>query len=167
MGKLSELKDVIAPTKEVPVAGTDKTVTVRGLSLADLSVLLDKFSGEMEKVHTEYIEQSLSGEFKATKFVETLLIQTPDMVCTLIAHAAFAPDEVDTVKAMTVLDQINLIFAIAELTFRSEQDVKNLVERVGEIWSQTATALDSMNMQRPPIPSKAGSGISEDSQASA
>lgn len=125
MGSLADLR---LPTEEIEVPGTGgQTFTVRGLSVADASMMLRLHGEALNGVYAK----TVSEDARSPAHIAQLLMQSaPIAVGDIIALAADEPELSDTVRQLPLPVQIEALAAIARLTFHSEQELGELLETV-------------------------------------
>lgn len=125
MGKLSTFKHI---TEEVEV-GDGQSITVRGLSITDIGAILHEHATTLDALYQEHIVgDGVSETPEMDTLVRALMTEAPQAVAAIIAHANDEPEMVDVVLTMPGMDQIKLLLAVAKLTFKSEEEVGNVVE---------------------------------------
>lgn len=136
MGKLSTFKHV---TTEVEVSG-EQTITIRGLSVADIGAILHEHANTLDKLYQEHIVGESENPPEIDVLVRALMTEAPQAVASIIAHANDEPDSAETVLSMPGMDQIKLLIAVAQLTFHSEEELGKVVEAlIGGMRSITNT----------------------------
>ena len=135
MGSLSDLR---LPTSEV-FFSDDQSITVRGLSVADLSEIIRDHATVLNSIYQENIVDA--GEMPAADVLaRALMTEAPEVVARIIAHANDEPDSWEIVKNLPTITQINGLVEVAILTFHSEAEVKKLMETL----IQGSTVLSSL-----------------------
>lgn len=126
---MGSLTDYTIPTDEVPVPGSDFTITVRGLSVEDCSGLIRVHGDQLSEVYDTEIAGD--GDMPPiTDIAKALFTTAPDAVAEIIALANDNPKSASMVRKMPVPVQIDALSRIAVLTFHSEAQVKKLLETV-------------------------------------
>ena len=156
------LKDLELPSAKVQVSD-EVFFTVRGLSLSDISVLLNSHGKELGLIFQK-VKDELQGRSEGITandvqyFAKVLFDKAPDMVAKAIALSADDPGEEDKIKRLRFTVQIIAIQEVLRLTFTTEAELKKLVEIViqwlGKINSEAERITSS-------LPSIVGSGESE------
>lgn len=119
--------------------------TVRGLSLSDVTYLVNNHLPEMEKISDLYEEHkgNVITEAAMKKIMLRLLTEIPTVASEIIACAADAPGEGHRVMNYPAPVQIESLFAIAQLTFEEVGGVKKFIESLsstlGNIFDQENT----------------------------
>jgi hypothetical protein len=108
------------------------SLTVRGLSIQDVSSLMSAHLVDLESIIDMY-EQS-NGEGISTiglgKFVLNIVKDAPGLAAHIIALASDEPDQVEMAAKIKFFDQIKLIREIGRLSF---DDVTGLKKFVAEL----------------------------------
>lgn len=124
MGKLSTFKPI---TSEVEV-GDGQTITVRGLSITDIGEILHKHADTLDALYQKHIVgRDFSDAPEIDTLIRALMAEAPQAVAAIIAHANDEPEMADVVLTMPGMDQIKLLLEIARLTFKSEEEVGNVI----------------------------------------
>ena len=123
MGKLSTFTH---KTTEVEV-GDGQTITVRGLSITDIGAILHEHATTLDALYQEHIVGAGGETPEMDTLVKALMTEAPTAVAAIIAHANDEPDSVDIVLTMPGMDQIKLLLEVAALTFKSEEEVGNVI----------------------------------------
>lgn len=120
--------------REVIDLGDDGSFEVRGLSLTDIMAVVGEHGAQMSLMFNRVMEQRDEGSGftpdDTQKLLTTLGAEFPEIVVAAIALAAddYTPEGLQSARAITINGQIEALLAIFALTFRSEGDVKKLVE---------------------------------------
>ena len=126
------LRDVIIARTEVPVGG-DQTIELRGVSLADITMLFNRHTAAMADIFDQFMAlKKQNGEITPDfvgNFIFEGITQVPEMVAELICIANDdTEDEALAVAArLPATEQAECIMAILELSIRSEAELKKLV----------------------------------------
>lgn len=151
------LRDIVLPTFSLEVGGTD--ITVHGVSVADLSLLLQDYGPKVSAVFvhvTDAAKADPNADIK--KIAMGAFKEFPDLVAGLIALAAGEYDDetIAIARRLPIPAQVELLEQIFLLTFASEGEVEKLVETL----TRVATSLaDSRILSRT---SQGGIGVSDD-----
>lgn len=112
------------------------SISVRGLSLVDVSSLMRTHLSDLESV-IELYEKSAQTEGLSSialgKFAIALVKDAPGLVAHMIALAADEPSMAEKAARIKMLDQIKLIKAIGALTFEEVGGVKKLMGEFTEM----------------------------------
>lgn len=125
---MGSLSDIVIPTEEVD-AGQGQTITVRGLSFLDVSTIFQDHAAVLDKLYREHVVERQEMP-PADQLAKALMTESPEVVHHIIAHANDEPESTDQVAKLSGVVQMNCLFAVAALTFRSEDEVKKLMEAV-------------------------------------
>lgn len=125
MGSLADLK---LPTTEVPVSD-GQTLTVRGLSLTDISEIFREHAIVLEGLYQKHIVAKDEMP-PADQLAKALMTEAPLVVAQLIASANDEPESDEIVGKLPIMVQANALTEVAALTFRSEAEVKELLEKL-------------------------------------
>lgn len=106
--------------------GESASISVRGLSPSDISLLLREDNGEVIGAIYRSMNTATTPEGVAD-VITNLLGELPDMIAKIIARAADVPDEWEVVAQIPLGAQYELIEAIGSLTFASENARKKLM----------------------------------------
>jgi len=153
MGSLADLR---LPTAKIEVPNTEASFEVRGLSLADISALMETHGQALNGIYVEQIGDA-DGNLDAGHIAQTLMRTAPSAVSAIICIAAGEPEAEETVAQLPVPVQVEALVQIARLTFHSEEALGNLIATVISAASSTTGALNRLNEQPT---STAGSGDS-------
>lgn len=124
MGSLSELT---IPTTEVAVG--DKTLTIRGLSFTDMTEIFRDHAATLESLFQKHIVEKDEMP-PADQLARALMSEAPAVVAQMIANANDEPDEADVVSKLPAVVQAKALAEMAALTFQSEAEVKELLEKL-------------------------------------
>jgi len=116
------LKDITVPSETITIA--DTTFTVQGLTLADLTDLLQS--------HQEAITALFNGE----RTLGTVLEESPQLAASMVARAAGEPDAADTVARLPVGVQLTALEHVWDLTVPDEEALGKVVSRVANVVEQ-------------------------------
>jgi len=117
------LRDYSAPTREVAGAA----FTVHGLSLDDLSTIVDARRSEVELALASFTEARRRGDTSSAAFV-TLLRELPDLAALVIAHGCGEPDVWRQAKLLPFPVAIAALETVLDLTFAGSGGPKKLLE---------------------------------------
>lgn len=157
MGKNTSLKAGII-WKDVPVAQDGEEpliIWVRGLSPADLTLIMQEDGGTaLGLLYSRMTTEATTAE-DVLRIATEILHELPDLMAHIIARAADLPDQWEDVRDFAAGAQLELLQAIAQLTFRSDsvgKKLKEIVEKYGR---------EKLSAPLTPTVSKNGSGHSE------
>lgn len=126
------LKNFVVPKVSVEVPGTDFTLDVRGLSLNDMTTLVNGHRDMMVKLFARFVANKGADldDSDMGDIAGELLSEAPVLVAHAIALSAGLADERDEVANLSFAVQIEAIERIFELTFGREGGTKKFVETV-------------------------------------
>jgi hypothetical protein len=139
---------VIATENVVWGAEKQNSLTVRGLSFQDFTLLFTQYGKPVDEIF-QFIERAQSGgavDFNAKAFGADLISTAPQAVASLIALAADEPDQATKAARMPLPVQIRCLEAIYKLTVEEAgglNDFLALVMRIAKGVSQTARLMSS------------------------
>lgn len=111
------LKDIVIESRDIALPGGN-SITVRGLTLENLSSLLGTYKPELTQI------------FNGKMSVPDLTTKAPLFTATLIAVAAGEPDAVEQARNLPLGAQLIALEAIWDLTLPDEKALGKLLERV-------------------------------------
>ncbi len=123
------LKDIKLPQAKITVADGE-TFTVRGLSLRDVGVLAQRHHTPLAALYAEFTGAAELGQDAVAAKLPELLGKFPDLAADIIAISEGDIENADAVGVLPLPVQIAALDAIFTLTFRTEADLKNVVETV-------------------------------------
>lgn len=130
------------------------TITVRGLSFEDFTVLFSQFGKETDKIFQfiESLQESGKADFDAKAFGAELIASAPKAVASLIALAADMPDRATQVARMPLPVQIRALEAIYRMTVEEAGGIADFlaqVTRIAKGVSQTTHLMSSRQNEFP------------------
>lgn len=126
------IKDFQVPTESVSLPG-GASFSVRGLSLDDLTQLIQKHRPALESVFNKFEEQGDVSIEMTASLIEGMVSSFPGLVAMAIALAADEPDTVEKVMKFPTSVQIDAAEKLGRLTFASEGGLKNVLATVVKI----------------------------------
>lgn len=141
MGSLRKLR---LPTRTVSVPGTDDSFVVRGISLADVAVLMERHGQVLNTIYVENIGGA-DGRPSAVDIAQTLIKTAPQAAACIIAIASGDVNDEDTAATLPFPIQVDALVQIAELTFHSEDALGNLIATVINAATSTTKAVNRLN----------------------
>lgn len=131
MAKVGGLKGLRLPTRTVTVAD-GVSITVRGLAFTDISALVNDYAPAMKGLFDELVGGGIDDVSMddAMKFGSVLVKQAPDLAAAIIAHGSGEPESLGEAKSLPFPAQLELLEAVALLTFATEGGAKKVVETV-------------------------------------
>lgn len=138
------LKDYRLPTARVDLPGEDAHIVVRGLALADITVLVDGFRPQLEQVF-KMVEGNPDLTLDDGAALAYSMIQSfPALVAHGIALAADEPDAADVVLKLPLDTQVDALDQIGRLTFAAGNGPKKVMETVVTVLKGSREAIDSL-----------------------
>lgn len=130
MGNVGGLKGLRIPTRPVTVAD-GVIVTVRGLSFTDISALVKDYAPALKGVFEELTGGKADFSMDdAVQFAGVLLKTAPELSAAVIAHASGEPASIAEAMTLPFPAQLELLEAVAQLTFATEGGAKKVIETV-------------------------------------
>jgi hypothetical protein len=123
-----------SPQRE-EVAFTGGSFIVRGLSLDDISLLMQNHAQDLDKLIAIY-SAGIKGDAAVAAFAQytiALAKEAPGLVGNLIAIASDEPDVVDKARALSMPTQVAALKVIGRLTFAEAGGPKKLFESLSEL----------------------------------
>lgn len=120
-----------APRREVTLSGGEP-FQVKGLTLTDISVLIDTHFGDMDALVELFTAQRVDLSLDNIKsLAASIVAQAPGFAANLIALGAGEPDAAPTIQnEFGAGTQINAIMEIGNLTFAEVGGVKKGLEQI-------------------------------------
>jgi len=115
------------PTKSISLPRTTETLTVRGLSLEDITSLLHAHLPDITLAVEQY-RASLSDVYSTRSmdaFLASMMTGFPKLAAAVIATAADDPEAVDQIRRYPSGVQIKALVAIAELSLEDMGDLSD------------------------------------------
>lgn len=126
-----KLKDIVIARETVEV-DAEQSFEVRGVSLADVTILFRTYTEEMITLYQKFDEQRVPGTMVTSQFVEqlamTALREVPELIFAVVAVAADEPDSVDIFKKLRTSVQVDAITKVVKLSITSEAELKKVME---------------------------------------
>ena len=154
-------------TKIVTDDGQGAELELRGLSVEDLTTLAATLGPQMAMLFSSAMKQAHDAQdnpedlenFDISLAIVSALKDVPELVAACIALASddYTEETVSLARRLPVPDQVAAIEAIFALTFRSESEVKKLMESVSHAVEKLALTLTEARL---PL-SRIGIGDSE------
>lgn len=148
------LRDYVVPTEEVDIPGS--MITVRGLSLPDLTVLARKHGSELQTVFKSLTGKDAPEQFDSVTIGKALLDLPEDLIGLIIALAADEPDLASVAGKLPLTSQAEALEKIVILTFKQEGGLPKFMETLIRIFEGITSASETLQ-----TPSKGGSELSE------
>jgi hypothetical protein len=121
----------------------DQSFDVRGLTLNDVQSLATDYGPALAGLYQKIIVGTVQdlGAMEMALIGRTLLESAPDLASAIIAHGAGEPDSIDVVREIPFPAQLEALERIFDQTFRSEADLKKVVEIVTRALEATTSTL--------------------------
>lgn len=147
------------PLLTVGVTIGDHTIQFKGISTADLAVLLPKYGAEIAVLFGTVIGNKKMDDIDIAATLKTILTDAPELVAELIALSSgdHSPEGINTARGLSVLKQVEIMDAVYRATFASESDVKKAREVIQKAVLALAATMEQM---APMMLSAAGIGPS-------
>lgn len=150
------------PTKSITFKGIDEPLVVRGLSLEDVTALVNEHLPDITlaveqygaHLNSTYSTKSLDG------FLGTMLSGFPALAAAVIAQAADDLAAIETVRRYPTGVQIAALVAVAELTL---DDMGTLADPSPALATLVRNAMSSLGQRK--TPSLGSSGLSDATSA--
>lgn len=130
---MGRLKDIVIARETVEV-DAEQSFQVRGVSLADVTILFRTYTDEMIQLYDEFDRQRVPGTTVTSQFVSELamsaLKEVPELIFAVCAVAADEPEAVGTFKQLRTSVQIDAITKVVKLSITSEAELKKVQEAV-------------------------------------
>ena len=144
-----------APTKAITIKGSASALVVRGVSFEDIALLVHEHLPEITQAVEQYRSSmtDVYSERSMDGFLGSLLRGFPMLAAHLIAHAADAPDEADTIRGYPAGTQVVALAAVAELTL---EDASGLPDPSPALGSALKAMLGALSGPKSPSPVSIG-----------
>lgn len=136
------LKSLRLPEAKVELPDGD--FVVRGLSLNDVSILVQRHGKRLNELFQRFAEQGDLTTETVAAFALPLLQSAPEIAAELIACAAGDPDDAEIAGRLPFPVQIDALEKIAILTFEAGGGPKKLLETVVRLAQGTTSLLESL-----------------------
>lgn len=123
------LANFVPDTVKVPHKKGD--FEVRGLTLVDVAFLMREHLDDLEALIPVLTNASISHDMGVSLLIKNgaaLIREAPGLVATAIAIACDEPDSVDQARRLSMPMQLNILKAMAKLTFDEAGGPKNFLE---------------------------------------
>lgn len=137
------LRDIRLPQEKIEVTDGESFL-VRGLSLRDVGLLVGTHGGVMVALFNEYkgkFEKEGAEALDISSAGSMLFHSAPALATMAIALGADDLEAQDIIEKLPLPVQINALEKVLGLTFRTEQDLKNVAETVIRGLQGTTNAL--------------------------
>lgn len=149
------LRDIVIPTKTIEVF--DSSFEVRAISMPDLMEAIQDFGPAMASAFDKF----QSGELEAIttpQVIQYAVREFPDLATAVICLASDSYDQetMQKVRRFPIPVQVEALESVFSMTFRSEADVKKLLESLTRMVTAGAGILEN---KTPPLGN--GTGVSD------
>jgi hypothetical protein len=140
------------------VKAGNTTITVRGITGADVMLAVQDYGPALALAYGQ-ISMGQMDQFDAKKTILAIAREVPEAVGAVIALASdeYVPEAVEKAGKLPIPITVELLQAIFGLTFKTEADVKKLLESLTEIMRAMSGALEAAGVS---LPSQSGIGES-------
>lgn len=149
------LRNIVIARRRIDL-GDDQAFEVRGISLFDIMSVLNDYGPQMAlmfgKVMAQRAEANGFDNASVRKAIADISGEFPDVLAAAIALASddYTPETIRIAKQLPMMQQIAAVEAIFQLTFKSEGDVKKLIESLTEMMkAATGTLMGAMSSPSP------------------
>ena len=116
--------------------GDGQTLSVRGLSLNDISVLVEHHLPDLESLFDMFSDATAQSDAQFEAMVVNLLQRAPGLAANIIAVAADEPDEPQAAEMLPAPLQVNILLKIGTFTFEEVGGVKKGMEGIVALLSK-------------------------------
>ena len=153
------LRNIVIARRRIDL-GDNQAFEVRGISLFDIMSVLNDYGPQMAlmfgKVMAQKAEQGGLDNAAVRKAISDVSGEFPDVLAAAIALASddYTPETIEIAKQLPMMSQIAAVEAIYVLTFKSEGDVKKLIESLTEMMVAATGTLKTAMLS--PLPNGIG-----------
>ena len=153
------LRNIVIARRRIDL-GDNQAFEVRGISLFDIMSVLNDYGPQMAlmfgKVMAQKAEQGGLDNAAVRKAISDVSGEFPDVLAAAIALASddYTPETIEIAKQLPMMSQIATVEAIFALTFKSEGDVKKLIESLTEMMVAATGTLKTAMLS--PLPNGIG-----------
>lgn len=110
------------------VAGKRKSLSVRGITVTDLTPMVTSRLGDLEQLYALFQEskKSIYSTNSVSRFLTSVVAKMPDLTAEVISVACDEPEHKDKAAALPLAVQIAAISTILKLTLEEAGGLKNL-----------------------------------------
>ncbi len=128
------LKKVVLPKELIDIPGSDSSFAVRGISMMDISVLLNQHKSLLESLYQRFTADGATvGTQDASAILRDIAATAPALVASIVCLAAGGGDDEEELLIAASLPlpvQIEALEKILKLTFQREGGVGKFLETV-------------------------------------
>ena len=153
------LRNIVIARRRIDL-GDNQAFEVRGISLFDIMSVLNEYGPQMAlmfgKVMAQKAEKGGLDNAAVRKAISDVSGEFPDVLAAVIALASddYTPETIEIAKQLPMMSQIAAVEAIFALTFKSEGDVKKLIESLTEMMVAATGTLKTAMLS--PLPNGIG-----------
>lgn len=126
-----------------------RELSVRGLSTQDLTAVIKTHKDSINKAF-QMAEGRVEDDQSLTEFGMELMDQFPELVASLIAHAADIPDRAGEVVRLPAPIQLQLMEAVYQLTIEDAGGLQDFLQRVFALLRSVKGTIPLLNSQQTP-----------------
>lgn len=137
------LSDFQVPTESVKIPG-GASFSVRGLSLDDISSLVQRYRPALQSIYEEFEQQ---GDFtleSTASLVEGMIASFPGFVAYAIALASDEPEQAELARKLPMSVQVEAVEHIGRLTFVAEGGPKKVLATVVRVLKGARESVGSL-----------------------
>lgn len=148
------LRNIVISRERIDL-GDGQSFEVRGISLFDIMSVVNDYGPQMALMFGKVMAMKASGgrfdNAAVKKAIADVSGEFPDVLAAALALASddYTAEAIAVAKQLPMMKQIEAVEKVFGLTFRSEGDLKKLVESLVEMMSATNGAL--MTAMRSPL----------------
>lgn len=142
------LRNIVIPRERVDL-GDGQGFEVRGISLFDIMSVLNDYGPQMAMMFGRVMAMKAEGgqfdNMAIKKAITDVSGEFPDVLAAALSLAAddYTGEAIEVAKQLPMPKQIEAVEKVFALTFRSEGDLKKLVESLVEMMVATSAALNT------------------------
>lgn len=139
------LKGYVAPKITLKIQETE--FTVRGLNLADLTIILEAHEPMVTKLFNDYTANQ-NSDTELASIGLALVNSAPELIAHIVSIAADEPDASEDFMKLPIATQLEAIEAVGKLTFEAAGGVKKLIEIVARLMRQVTNAMVELRQSK-------------------
>ena len=130
--------------------GEDNVVQLRGLSLVDITVLVDHHLPDLEELFELFADINKQDDQQFETVVMSLLQRAPGLAANIIALGSDEPDDAKKAATLPAPLQIDMLLKIGTLTFEEVGGVKKGWESIAALLTKANAKSLTMKLSRKP-----------------
>lgn len=132
----------------------DEEVTIRALTLSDVTILVDAHWSEMKAIYDFYAgtEAEASIDEKVNRAILECVRVAPDLAAAMIAVSAGEPDAVEIAKSLPFTVQVDAVLKIVTMTLSEAGGLGNFLAVLQRAMDSVKTALPAMSAPPSVVP---------------